>query len=105
MTALTFTVAAAAGYVLVHTNWRLQHWGSDKILYANTDFVPPEGSSELLKKIIDLARLNNSGINHMEVEPFRFTLYGGTLTEGQVSEMMLTAARRAGMHATKERAR
>ena len=85
----------------VYFTQRLQHWGSDTFLYANTGFKTPEGCNvePLLARLIDIAREDDSGIQQMRIEPFTLVLYGGAIQEARIERMVTTAAHAAKLEA------
>jgi hypothetical protein len=95
-------VEATSEWITVETRYRLQHRGSDFWLYANSDFGPLQDSdSELLRRIVDLFRMNNSGIEKVQVFPFRLMMSNTpVITPEYVQDLVRTAALRAGFKPT-----
>lgn len=54
---------------------RLQHTGSDYVIYANTGYVPREGETELLQSILGAIFTDDSGVYKVSVLPFALYVY------------------------------
>ena len=99
---LVVGVKANDTWITVEMRYRLQHRGGDFWLYANNDFGPlRDGDSELLRRIVDLFRMNNSGIEKVQVFPFKFMVWNTpVVTPEYVEGLVRTAALRAGYRPT-----
>lgn len=90
---------------VVSTTRRLNTWAADKTLYANNDFSlsPEEGEKAdgLLRWLLSVAGLNNSGVEIISVTPFSVRMVGGALQHQNVEEMFLRASRVAGLKAVR----
>lgn len=95
---LVFGLRTTDTYITVEMRYRLQHRGSDVWLFANDDFGPSvNGDSELLKRILDLFRMNNSGIDKVQVFPFKLMVVNSTVVTPEYLEGLIrTAVLRAG---------